>query len=343
MTDAQLRDAILRHSLQILRLSAGEQQRAIAIMRELEAELRQLLERPLTGENKRTIEALISQAEKIIARGYGSLTGLIDANELAKLIAKQTSEIIGTALPVAVSSPAASTIAKIAADVLIQGSPASAWWSKQAEDTAFKFGAEVRQGVANGETTQRIVQRIIGKRGEPGIMDVARRNATALVNTQVATITSDARMESYAANSDIIKGFRRLTALDGHVCVLCAAYGDQTDGWSLEGKPLGKTSLPYRSGPFHFNDRCVEVPITKSFKELGIDLPDLAPSTRASSAGQVDAKTTFSDFLERQGRAFQDEVLGKGRADLWRAGRLTLRDLVSGTGRPLTLDQLRAL
>lgn len=342
MTDAQLRDQILRHSLQILRLSAGEQQRAIAIMRELEAELRQLLERPLTGENKRTIEALIRDAQKIIARGYGSLSGIIDANELAKLIAKQTSEIIGTALPVAVSSPAASTIAKIAADVLIQGSPASAWWSKQAEDTAFKFGAEVRQGVANGETTQRIVQRIIGKRGEPGIMDVARRNATALVNTQIATITSDARLESFKANSDIIKGVRQLSTLDSHTSPICIAYSGAE--WDLDGKPMKGTSLPFNGGtPRHFSCRSVLVPITKSFKELGIDLPDLAPSTRASSAGQVDANTTFSDFLERQGRAFQDEVLGKGRADLWRAGRLTLRDLVSGTGRPLTLDQLRAL
>jgi hypothetical protein len=46
--------------------------------------------------------------------------------------------------------------------------------------------------------------------------------------------------------------------------------------------------------------------------------------------------------LKRKGVEYQNEVLGVGRADLWRAGKITLRDLVSGSGNPLTLDQLRA-
>jgi hypothetical protein len=50
---------------------------------------------------------------------------------------------------------------------------------------------------------------------------------------------------------------------------------------------------------------------------------------------------TFEQFLNRQPPAFADKVLGKGRAALWRAGKITLRDLVSGTGRPLTLEELR--
>ena len=63
---------------------------------------------------------------------------------------------------------------------------------------------------------------------------------------------------------------------------------------------------------------------------------------RASMDGPVDRKTTFADFLERKGKAFQDDVLGPGRADLWRDGKITLQDLISGTGRPLTLAQLRS-
>ena len=39
--------------------------------------------------------------------------------------------------------------------------------------------------------------------------------------------------------------------------------------------------------------------------------------------------------------AFVAGTLGKTRADLWRAGKLNLRDLISGSGRELTLDELQ--
>jgi hypothetical protein len=80
------------------------------------------------------------------------------------------------------------------------------------------------------------------------------------------------------------------------------------------------------------------IPVTRLSKvadELGI-------GQRASSIGPVARTTTFSDFLARQPAAWQDEVLGKGRADLYRAGKITLRDTVSGRGAPLSLKQLEA-
>ena len=36
-----------------------------------------------------------------------------------------------------------------------------------------------------------------------------------------------------------------------------------------------------------------------------------------------------------------DEQLGAGRAQLWREGKITLKDLLDGKGRELTLDELR--
>lgn len=58
--------------------------------------------------------------------------------------------------------------------------------------------------------------------------------------------------------------------------------------------------------------------------------------------GQVAASTTFEAFLERKGKAFQDEMLGKGRAQLWRDGTITLPQLLDLKGNPLTLAELKA-
>jgi hypothetical protein len=35
-------------------------------------------------------------------------------------------------------------------------------------------------------------------------------------------------------------------------------------------------------------------------------------------------------------------VLGAGKADLWRRGKITFRDLLDQNGRPLTTEELRA-
>ena len=60
------------------------------------------------------------------------------------------------------------------------------------------------------------------------------------------------------------------------------------------------------------------MPITKTFRELGIDIPEPGGGERASADGPVKASITFEEFLERMGTAFQDETLGPGRAQLWR-------------------------
>ena len=102
---------------------------------------------------------------------------------------------------------------------------------------------------------------------------------------------------------------------------------------TLTQEPIGH-DIPYADPPLHFGCRCKLVGVTR--------LDKFAQGQRASMFGPVDRKVTFTSFLKRQSNEFQDEVLGKGRADLYRAGKITLRDTVSGRGAPLTLKQLEA-
>jgi hypothetical protein len=83
------------------------------------------------------------------------------------------------------------------------------------------------------------------------------------------------------------------------------------------------------------------VPVTKSWRDLGFDIDEMAPGTRASMDGQVPEETTYSEWLMRQSAARQDDVLGPTRGKLLRQGGLTIDKFVNDKGRTLTLKQLR--
>ena len=341
MSEIELQDQILRNALELQRLSAHEEERAEAILRQLEADLRQLLATgDLSEAGKREVEAIIRQADRAIEGRYLTIADSIDMRDLVEVVSERTVAAMREVIPRALI-PTPERMASLSKEILIDGSRASAWWAKQAEDTAFKFAAEVRQGVLNGEAQEQIVGRIVGRGGDPGVLTVARRNARTLVHSSIMSAANQARLETYKKNSRHIDGIRWLASLDGITCIQCMALDGST--WDIEGKPTGETTLPFQLPPAHFSCRCVATPIPKSLNKIlgrtGLDERLAATRTRASSSGPTTA-TTFGEFLKRQSPEFIEESLGTERAALWRAGKITLRDLVSGSGRPLTLDQI---
>lgn len=74
---------------------------------------------------------------------------------------------------------------------------------------------------------------------------------------------------------------------------------------------------------------------------MGVNPKTIPAQTRASIDGEVAADLTFDDFLKGKPKAFADEMLGKGKAELWRDGKITLQQLLDQRGNPLTLTQLR--
>lgn len=340
-------DAAIQHQLDMMRLDAGTR-----------AEVRKLLEAL-----QRTIVAALSDGpdatewsrarqEQLLAEINQAIRGTyvrveaVTADALSgagRVVAEQTAAAIVSALPaVRAVLPPDTFLATLMDAALVQGAPASAWWAKQSEDLQFRLAGTIREGLAAGADTQSIIRGIVGTRGTPGIMEIARRNAAAVVQTSAASVANAARFATFEANSDIIKAYKWLTALDGHVCPQCAARADLT--WANEpGFPPVGHKIPFARPPIHFNDRCILTAVTRTYKEMGIDLPEPTPSDtgRASSKGPVPSGTTLADFLERKGAAYADDVLGPGRAKLWKDGRITLQQLVNGDGRPLSLDELQ--
>lgn len=219
MSELELQDAILRQSLQLLRLTAGEQAQVDTILRQMEADLRTLLaSEDLSAAGKAQVKALIDQADEIITAGYGTAASSTDTRALALIVAQQTADFIGEVIPREILSATPERLASLTTDVLIDGAASSAWWSRQSEDLAFRFAAQVRQGMAANETQEQIVSRIVGKSGEPGIMETARRNARALVHSSVMSAANSARLATFRKNKRLIKGVRWLATLDGATC-----------------------------------------------------------------------------------------------------------------------------
>lgn len=335
-------DEILRNQITLLRFTAGERKRVIALLTVMQKELKAKLQGSFTGNEKARLTRLLKQCTEVINDCYNGIQQELNLSEVAQVQSKATAKAIA-AIDIEASLPTAAVLKSLVSNAMIDGAPLADWWARQAEDVAFKFSAQVRQGVAQGETLNQIVNRIVGdpKHGTVGIMEVARRNASTLTHDAIMQISNDARLATYQANSGILRGLRQLSTLDSRTSAICVAYSGAT--WNMDRKPIEGTRLPFGAGcPRHPNCRSVIVPLTKSLKEItGLDIPDKETGTRASDLGQVKADMTFEAFLDRHDKAYVDGLLGKGKAELYRGGKITLRDLVDGNGRELTLEQLK--
>jgi SPP1 gp7 family putative phage head morphogenesis protein len=163
----------------------------------------------------------------------------------------------------------------------------------------------------------------------------------AITRTAVQTISKDARLASLEANADIIKEVQWVSTLDSRTSDICIVRSGKL--WTYpDFKPV-KHKIPWNGGPpAHWNCRSTFIPITKSFEELtnGRIKDKVEPATRASMDGSVAADLTFDTFLRRKPPAFAEEMLGKGRAKLWRSRKITLNQLLDQRGNPLTLQEL---
>ena len=322
-TELERIDRAISTQLDVLRHSADVEARVLVLLEEMRKDLiSQLAINDLKAATKTRLNILLRDTNATIDQYYRQAQDIVSPSysTVANVSAAQT------ATAMTVSMPSKAVLNALVTDLLIEGSPARAWWAKMSTDTAFRFSAAVRQGIAQGETMSQIFNRV------NEAVDIAGRNSTALVHTSVMQVMNDARMKVQESNATESSQTQYLATLDGRVCILCAPR-DGLRWYTKSKKPVGHT-LEWRLPPLHMNCRCTTLAVTA--------FTDIAGGGRASQFGVVEGSTTFSDFLKRQTPEFIEEVLGAKRAELFQSGKITLRDLISGKGAPLTLDQLKS-
>ena len=203
-------------------------------------------------------------------------------------------------------------------------------------------GAIERQmalGLGQGEDVMQIVRRIRGtqERGfKDGVFHGSRRDAEGLVRTATNHAANVGRMETAAANADIVKGIVWDAALDLRTCPTCGALEEES---RANPYPIDSGPRP----PAHPRCRCAALPVLKSYRELGIDRDEAPEGFRASMDGQVPASTTFEEFLRGKSADDQDIVLGATRGRMFREGKADLLDMIDQRNRPLSVPELEKL
>ena len=197
-------------------------------------------------------------------------------------------------------------------------------------------------GFFQGQTTPEIIRDVIGTKSQgfkDGILNVSRSSAERMVRTSLSHTSAVARNKSYEDNEDLTPYYEWVSTLDGNTSDICK----KRDGNVYK---VGKGKLP----PAHFNCRSTTAPLFKedvtkvnvSEKNQTGLMKKPQGGTRASIDGQVSADLEYGDWLKRQSKAFQVEVLGKQKAELFRKGGLTIDKFINNKEKTLTLDELKS-
>lgn len=185
------------------------------------------------------------------------------------------------------------------------------------------LGTSVALGEGMDEAARRIRDNVKG---------IGLNRATLIARTEIQRVANETAVATYQANQDVIKELEWIGTLDGRTCPVCGTLDGET--WPVD-KP------PSEPPPVHPACRCIMAPVTRSWRELGIDRDELPRTTRASMDGQVPASQNYRDWFSRQSADFQRDVLGPARFELFRSGAIDFEDMVK-SNRVLNVDELPA-
>lgn len=161
-------EMFLVHSLNLLRFSAGTQEKILLLMAAMSKELTaKLHEGEISTYGKQRLGTLLRESNAVISSHYTGMQAEMTRNltGMVRIEADYTAKVLTQALKIELGAklPQATYLEKLVGDTLIKGAPSADWWKRQALDTQFRFASQVRLGAAQGETTSQIVSRVLGK------------------------------------------------------------------------------------------------------------------------------------------------------------------------------------
>ena len=353
----QIASELLLTAIAIERFSADMTRRIMRRFREMERDLIAAIldsdfQAPRDDVERKAQQAeLMLLAADIVGAAYDDIIYEVtnDLETVAEVSSDSTSTALALVLGLAFLGLSRTRLREIAEDTLFEGGTVEDWFRQHEADALFRFRRAIQDGAENDQSTGEIIDTIVGTdevQRQDGIFQPSKRNAEVLIVTIAAAVATAARLATITearvsdegggigdegGDESVVKVVGQLSILDSRTSAVCMAYSGKR--WSLpDYRPIGH-NLPFAGGtPRHWRCRSQIIPI--------ID-PKVRPTgTQASESGEVPAHWTFEDWLRSRPQDEQRDVLGAGKYDLWKAGKLSVSDLVDQRGNPLTVAAL---
>ena len=278
------------------------------------------------------LQALLGQVSAIVAAGnlatasgarktVTEVTALVLARyaEMGQRMASQMGQLTAIEAEFASrvaalgSRPTDRQIARAAAAMLLMGAPPAEAYQQQGQQIAYRLGGHIRERAAD-LTDDAGMRAAITETGES-----AARQVETLAHTGVTTAAETGRAAAYDAND--IEWVRWAAVLDGRTSAGCAMRHNRL--YRLPGyKPVGHSIPIEKPPPRHPNCRSTLVP--------GSPSDDITETPRQA----------FDRWLDSLQPEEVARTMGVGRLELFRDGKITLRDLINQDGKTLTLEEL---
>jgi SPP1 gp7 family putative phage head morphogenesis protein len=182
------------------------------------------------------------------------------------------------------------------------GSPLSALFDGYGPTARREAARVLVAGVSRGHSPRQMARDL-----RAAINGITAVRALAVSRQETLRAYRAASLASFQANPTV-KGWRRLSARTTRTCPIC---------WAMDGKEYA-TNVPLTS---HILCRCVMVPITRTWEELGF--PGVPEVPRDTSNGP--------DLFARLPAEKQRDILGAAKFALYQVGDIALSDLVAET------------
>lgn len=374
----ELRDAMVRHQIYLIRYSGYVRNRMTTILNKSEEELamrirdklRELsgLRTPVEWQRLQALQAALTGIRK---EAWDEAAKFL-SDELLTLAYQepiQLSAIYQTLLPVVIETviPNANMLRAIALARPFEGRILKDWAKTMAADDLRRIHSAIQAGMVAGEDSATIARRVVGTgslKGADGMTEITRKQVQAITRTAVQHIANNARDAFFDQNADLVEEEQFVATLDSRTTPVCRAN---------DGKVFARHKGP--RAPLHFSCRSLRIavvngtlagqrpakPVTE--KMLVAEYANLNGMRDVKSrndfprgtkgdfdkwsrgrirelVGPVPASSTYQTWLKGQSSTFQDEVLGATKAKLFRDGDLELDKFVHRSGDELTLKEL---
>lgn len=334
-----LTSAFISHQIWLQRTASHEANLSIPFIQQMRDEVRDAVLK--FGDDSRTAARLNKMLLELddVLNGIASAWNeelLSDLQELAKYEADWTTKMLTLNVDANFTTPSPEQVwSAVKFEPLALGERPvdfnkllSNW--QEAEVSRLTTG--VRSGFVQGLTTRQIVKNVVGA---GGLADVSQRGAMATVKTAMNHVSTVAKDITYEKNSDVVEGYELVVTLDSRTSAICR-------GWP-PGKVYKLDDKYQPKPPFHVACRTTTAPVINpefSFLDAGAK----RAAKGADGGMQVDANTSYYDFLKSQPAFFQDEALGPIRGKIFRNSGLTPEEFraasIDGFNRPMTIQQM---